>query len=50
MHSSPLKKHQFTNQKVLWQAVLLPLQQKNHHAPDLHSVAPGLSTVVFFPR
>ncbi len=28
---------------------LLPLQQKNHHAPDLKTVAPELCTVVFPP-
>jgi hypothetical protein len=33
---------------ALWQALQLPLQQKNHRAPDLHTVAPGLCTVVFF--
>jgi hypothetical protein len=32
-----------TNQKAIWQAAQLPL---NHHAPDLHTVAPGLRTVV----
>ncbi len=32
-----------TNQKALRQAVQLPL---NHHAPDLHTVAPGLCTVI----
>ncbi len=35
-----------TNQKTLRQAVQLPL---NYHAPDLHTVAPGLRTVVFPP-
>jgi hypothetical protein len=32
-----------TNQKTLRQAAQLPL---NHHVPDLHTVAPGLRTVV----
>jgi hypothetical protein len=32
------------NQKALWQAAQLP---RNHHAPDLHTVGPGLRTVVF---
>ncbi len=41
--------HQVTNQKALRQAVQFPLQQKNHHAPDFHTVAPGLCTVVFPP-
>ncbi len=41
------KDHQFTNQKALWQAVQFSLQQKNHHAPDIHTVAPRLCTVVF---
>ncbi len=40
--------HQVTNQKALRQAVQLPLQQKNHHT-DLHTVAPGLCTVIFPP-
>jgi hypothetical protein len=32
-----------TKQKAQRQAAQLPL---NHHAPDLHTVAPGLRTVV----
>jgi len=32
-----------TNQKTLQQAAQLPL---NRHAPDLHTVVPGLHTVV----
>jgi hypothetical protein len=47
--SCPLHHHQITNQKALRQAVQLPL---NHHTPNLHTVAPGLCTVVFpqWPR
>ncbi len=39
------KNHQVTNQKALRQAVQPSLQQKNHHTPDVHTVAPGLRTV-----
>jgi hypothetical protein len=39
--------HQVTNQKALPLAIQLPLQQKNHLAPDCHTVALGLHTVVF---
>jgi hypothetical protein len=43
----PLHHHKITNQKAPWQAVQLPLQWKNHHAPNLHTVASSLCTVVF---
>jgi hypothetical protein len=52
--SRPLQHHQknyqVTNQKALWHAVQPSLQQKNHRAPDFHTVAPGLHTVVFPPN
>jgi hypothetical protein len=44
------KNHQVTNQKALRQAVQPSLQQKNHHAPHLLTVAPeAVSLVVSDP-
>ncbi len=35
--------------KALWQAVQLPLQQKNYQVPNLHTVVASLRTVVHPP-
>ena len=41
--------HPHHHYKALWQAVQLPLQQKNHQFPNLHTVAASLHTVVHPP-